>query len=37
MDEIPALYNESFGALQAVATLGRILLFLTGLESELEN
>ena len=38
VDEIPALYNESFGALQAVATLGLYsLLFLTGLESELEE
>ena len=38
VEEIPALYNESFGALQAVATLGLYsLLFLTGLESELEE
>ena len=37
VEEIPALYNESFGALQVVATLGLYsLLFLTGLESELE-
>ena len=38
VEEIPVLYNESFGALQAVATLGLYsLLFLTGLESELEE
>ena len=37
-DEIPLLYNESFGALQSVATLGLYsLLFITGLESELEE
>jgi Kef-type K+ transport system membrane component KefB len=38
VDEIPALYNESFGALQAVATLGPLLPALPyGLESELEE
>ena len=37
-DEIPEIYNESFGALQAVSNLGLFsLLFLTGLESELEE
>ena len=37
-DEIPNLYDESFGALQSVSTLGLYsLLFLTGLESELEE
>ena len=37
-DEIPEIYNESFGALQAVSSLGLLsLLFLTGLESELEE
>ena len=37
-DEIPELYEESFGALQSVSTLGLYsLLFLTGLESELEE
>merc|ERR1711965_757965 len=36
--EVSVLYNESFGALQSVATLGLYsLLFLTGLESELEE
>ena len=37
-DQIPSLYDESFGALQSVSTLGLYsLLFLTGLESELEE
>jgi Kef-type K+ transport system membrane component KefB len=36
--EVSGLYNESFGALQSVATLGLYsLLFLTGLESELDE
>jgi len=35
---VSVLYNESFGALQSVATLGLYsLLFLTGLESELDE
>ena len=37
-EEVSVLYNESFGALQSVATLGLYsLLFLTGLESELDE
>jgi len=37
-EEIPALYNESFGALQSMATLGlSSLLFFVGLETELEE
>ncbi|BEV35525.1 cation:proton antiporter [Synechococcus sp. M16CYN] len=37
-DAVPSLYNDSFGALQSVATLGLYsLLFLTGLESELDE
>tara|TARA_B100002051_G_scaffold46741_1_gene41441 strand:+ start:357 stop:1733 length:1377 start_codon:yes stop_codon:yes gene_type:complete len=37
-DEVPDIYNETFGALQAVSNLGLFsLLFLTGLESELEE
>tara|TARA_B100002051_G_scaffold273822_1_gene313453 strand:+ start:1463 stop:2845 length:1383 start_codon:yes stop_codon:yes gene_type:complete len=37
-DEVSSLYNESFTALQSVSTLGLYsLLFLTGLESELEE
>jgi Kef-type K+ transport system membrane component KefB len=37
-EEIPELYEESFGALESVSTLGLYsLLFLTGLESELEE
>mgnify|MGYP001348487961 FL=1 len=36
--EVSGLYNESFGALQSVATLGLYsLLFLTGLESQLDE
>ena len=37
-DEVPEIYNETFGALEFVSTLGLYsLLFLTGLESELEE
>jgi len=37
-EEIPALYNESFGALQSMANLGLYsLLFSVGLETELEE
>ena len=37
-DEVPGIYNETFGALQSVSTLGLYsLLFITGLESELEE
>ena len=37
-DEIPEVYNETFGALHAVSNLGLYsLLFLTGLESELDE
>ena len=37
-DEVPGIYNETFGALESVSTLGLYsLLFITGLESELEE
>ena len=37
-DEVTAVYDESFGALRSVSNLGLYsLLFLTGLESELEE
>ena len=37
-DEVPEIYNETFGGLQAISSLGLFsLLFLTGLESELEE
>jgi len=37
-NEIPDIYNETFGALHAVSNLGLYsLLFLTGLESELDE
>ena len=37
-EEVGAIYNETFGALHAVSNLGLFsLLFLTGLESELEE
>ena len=37
-EDVPGIYNETFGALESVSTLGLYsLLFITGLESELEE